>query len=451
MHPNPRRILPVILLVVIGASAFWYYRREQPQGDNGALVASGTIEGTQVVIAPELGGRVLEVLVGEGDLVQAGQALVRFDDALLRAQLRQARASLLMAQANYDLAARGSTEEQRRVAIASAQLELINAEQAFRDLRENANLAEAQLQDTIAAIDRTRDKAQQYMDNVKAAAEQTDVDAAWATLVIAQDKLEKAQEDFRPYEKKDPNNLTRAQLQAKLSAAQQQYDAAESRYNNLVGQSNRYELAVAEAEVALAEAQLADAQRQYEQLEDGIDPDTLALAQARLHTAEANLAAARAGTSPEQLAVAQAQVEVAQGAVDVIQAQIEKLLVSTPIDGVVLVRMAEPGEVLVAGAPLLTLLQLEDLTITVYVPEDRYGAISVGQAALVRVDSFPGERFNATVAHIADQAEFTPRNVQTEEGRRTTVFAVELVVENQEDKLKPGMPADVTFDQAWTP
>lgn len=447
MHPNLRRILPVILLVVFGASAFWYFNRQQPPADNSALVASGTIEGAQVVIAPELGGRVLEVLVSEGDLVQAGQPLVRFDDALLRAQLSQARASLQMAVANYDLAARGPSEEERKVAIASAELELLNARQALQDLREDAGLAEAQVLGSVAAIDRARDKAQQYLDNVYGAADPADIDAAWATLVIAQDKLEKAQKDFRPYEKKDPNNLTRAHLQAKLAAAQQQYDAAEYRYNNLVGQANRYELAVAEAEVVLAEAKLADAQRQYEQLEQGIDPDALALAQARLDTAEANLAAAQAVTSAEQLAVAQAQVAVAQGAVDVIQAQIAKLLVSTPMDGVVLVRTAEPGEVLVAGAPLLTLLQLKDLTITVYVSEDRYGAISVGQAAAVRVDSFPGERFGATVVHIADQAEFTPRNVQTEEGRRTTVFAVKLVVENREGKLKPGMPADVSFDQ----
>ncbi len=140
-------------------------------------------------------------------------------------------------------------------------------------------------------------------------------------------------------------------------------------------------------------------------------------------------------------------MQVAQGAVEVIQTQIDKLLVTTPVDGVVLVRTAEPGEVLVAGAPLITLLQLEDLTITVYVPEDRYGAIRLGQAASVRVDSFPGEAFPATVVHIADQAEFTPRNVQTEEGRRTTVFAIQLRVENQDGKLKPGMPADVTFEQ----
>ncbi len=81
-----------------------------------------------------------------------------------------------------------------------------------------------------------------------------------------------------------------------------------------------------------------------------------------------------------------------------------------------------------------------------YIPEDRYGNVRLGQMARVSVDSFPGQEFNATVARIADQAEFTPRNVQTQEGRRTTVFALELIVDDPDGRLKPGMPADVTFD-----
>jgi HlyD family secretion protein len=81
------------------------------------------------------------------------------------------------------------------------------------------------------------------------------------------------------------------------------------------------------------------------------------------------------------------------------------------------------------------------------VPEDRYGEIQLGQQARVTVDSFPDENFEALVTHIADQAEYTPRNVQTAEGRRTTVFAVKLAVDNSAGKLKPGMPADVVFDQ----
>jgi HlyD family secretion protein len=446
MHPDPRRIIPVVLLIVILGGVAWYFTQGNGAANNGVLAASGTIEGTQVIVAPEIGGRVLEVLAQEGDEVKTGQTLVRFDDALLQAQLTQAQASLDLAQANYDLAARGPTEEQRQLSIASAEAELISARQALQALHDNAGLNQAQLQQTIATTDQTRDKAQKYLDNITTKANTADVEGAWASVVIAQNKLENAQDDFAPYENKDQSNLTRAMLQAQLAAAQKQYDSMVERYNNLVGTANQYELAVAQANVVMTEAKLADSKRQYTKLENGIDPDMLASALARLNTAEANLAVAKAAPSSQQLAVAQAQVEVAQGALDVIQAQIAKLVLTAPINGVVDTRSAEPGEVMVPGAPLFTLVKLDDLTITVYVPENRYGTILLGQTARVSADSFPGETFEAKVIRIADQAEFTPRNVQTEQGRATTVFAVDLAVTNPQGKLKPGMPADVVFN-----
>lgn len=95
----------------------------------------------------------------------------------------------------------------------------------------------------------------------------------------------------------------------------------------------------------------------------------------------------------------------------------------------------------------MTLGQLDQLELTVFIPEDRYGKINLGDKAILTSDSFPEETFSAQVIEIADQAEFTPRNVQTADGRRTTVFAVKLRVENPGDQLKPGMPVDVTFEQ----
>ena len=125
--------------------------------------------------------------------------------------------------------------------------------------------------------------------------------------------------------------------------------------------------------------------------------------------------------------------------------QVVRGSVLSPIDGVVIERSIEPGEVALAGSTILTLGNLDDLTLTVYVPEDRYGAIMLGQAYPVSVDSFPGEAFRGTVTHIADQAEFTPRNVQTTDSRKTTVFAIKLTLDPSNGTLKPGMPADVTF------
>ena len=113
----------------------------------------------------------------------------------------------------------------------------------------------------------------------------------------------------------------------------------------------------------------------------------------------------------------------------------------------VLSRAVEPGEVALPGGALLVLGDLGHLSVTVYLAEERYGAVKLADAARISVDSFPGQIFRGAVQHVADQAEFTPRNVQTPAGRRTTVFAVKLAVDNPDGKLKPGMPADVVFGQ----
>jgi RND family efflux transporter MFP subunit len=262
---------------------------------------------------------------------------------------------------------------------------------------------------------------------------------------MAKDRLEDAQKDFRKYENKSEENVTRAHFLNQLAEAQKQYDATVTRYNNIKGTANRYDLALAEADVALVQAQLDNAHIQYEKVASGPDPDQLALVEARLATAEANLAFAKADPSPEELAAAQAQVDVAEAALRAIQSQMDKLILVSPIDGIVLSRLVEPGEVVAPGVPLITLGSLDDLTITVYIPENQYGAINLGQKALVTVDSFPRETFEANVVRIADQAEFTPRNVQTQEERQTTVYAVKLSVDDPQGKLKPGMPADVVF------
>jgi HlyD family secretion protein len=234
-------------------------------------------------------------------------------------------------------------------------------------------------------------------------------------------------------------------FQAKLADAQKKYDATVTRLNNLSGTANEFDLALAQANQALALEQLEAARRAYTDLKDGPDPVALNLARARLALAEANLEAARAEPTAEQLAVAQRQVESAQAALEVVQAQVDKLVILSPSAGLVLARSVEPGEVIFTGAQLITLARMGDLTITVYVPEDRYGAITLGQQAVLTADSFPGEAFTAIVVDIADQAEFTPRNVQTAEGRSTTVYAIKLAIDDPTGKLKPGMPADVSF------
>ena len=120
--------------------------------------------------------------------------------------------------------------------------------------------------------------------------------------------------------------------------------------------------------------------------------------------------------------------------------------IRSPIDGVVLLRAAEPGEVTTAGGSLLVIANLDEMTLTIYIPEDQYGQITLGQELPIAVDSFPDRVFMGKVTHIADKAEFTPQNVRTVEGRKSTVYAIRLTVPNPDHDLKPGMPADVTLN-----
>ena len=119
--------------------------------------------------------------------------------------------------------------------------------------------------------------------------------------------------------------------------------------------------------------------------------------------------------------------------------------IASPIDGVVLERLVEPDEFAAPGRTVMVVAPLDALTLKIYVPENRYGQVALGQVFPVTVDSFPGQSFMGKVNFISSQAEFTPRNVQTRDSRQTTVYAVKLALEPSGGKLKPGMPADVAL------
>ena len=159
MHPNPRKVAPVLILIIIAAAAWWYFGRATAQEENGPISASGTIEATQVNIASEIGGQVGEVLAQEGEAVTAGQVMIRFEDTLLQAQLAQAQAALTQAQANYNLVAAGVPDEQRRVAITTAEMEVLTAQQTLDDLYNNAELMAARVLQEIAEVYEVATKA----------------------------------------------------------------------------------------------------------------------------------------------------------------------------------------------------------------------------------------------------------------------------------------------------
>jgi multidrug resistance efflux pump len=230
-------------------------------------------------------------------------------------------------------------------------------------------------------------------------------------------------------------------------AAEAELESAQAEYDNLLSDVGEEDLLEARARVVVAYERYQIALDLVDQLRVGEDALEVTLALLTVEQAEALVAQAEALLSQAQAGVDQAEqvVSQAEAALELIEIQIEDLTVTAAADGVVLARSVEIGELVQPGMTVLTIGRLSELTITVYVSEDQYGQISLGQEAEVSVDSFPDEIFEAVVTRIADQAEYTPRNVQTEEDRRTTVFAIELSVEDAEGMLKPGMPADVVF------
>ena len=450
MPKNKRVLIPIIVIVVISAvGLIWYFSQGSGALAVGSIQASGTVEAVEVAIASELSGRVVEVLADKGAGVQAGDPLLRLDDALLQSQhqlavtgLESAKANLVTAQSGLEVAqaALQAAETGLQIAQSNSAAELLVAQQSLENLNENASLARTEAQRAVAAANQAVRAATYQLDNFTIPSNQENMSATQA-IVEMKKLLDADRAAFEPYRNESSGNATRDDLKEALDEAQSDYDTAVHRMQY-------------EANLEQAQARLEKAQQDLSKVQNGPDPDDVAALEARINAIKVAPDQARSAIDQAKVGVTQAQakldqaqtgVDQAQAQLDLVETQIKKLVVYAPTAGIVISRDVEPGEVIQAGAAVLKLAQLDRLTITVYVPEDRYGQIKLGDQATVTLDSFPGKTFMAKVTFIAEQAEFTPRNVQTAEGRRTTVFAIELAVDNPKGELKPGMPADVCF------
>jgi HlyD family secretion protein len=448
MNLTTRRILAAVaVLVLAGAALVWYFlARDGSQADS-AITASGTVEAVEVIISPEISGRVTDVYVIQGETVVAGQALIRLDDTLLMAQRELAAAGWASAQAALDTAraaldtariqyqqvletARLAEDPARAASLGASQPSDFELPPWYFSKEEQIAAMEAEVDDAAGDLEIERERLRVLLndpDYADVLAAEQRVAQARAAYLTAQDALTQAKAFG------DSDLIDAAQTQ--FDSAKQELEDAQKAYDDLLQTDQGRTLLEARARVRAAE------QRYYAAL------DRLA----RLHTGEdsyaVKLAAAAVQQSESAVTQAEKALAQAQAQLDSIDAQIGMLTVTAPSDGTVIERDIEPGVMAVAGSTALVIGRLDQLTITVYIPEDIYGKIRLGQSVDIAVDSFPGRVFTGTVTRIADEAEFTPRNVQTEEGRRTTVFAVEITVHNPGPDLKPGMPADVTFVQ----
>jgi HlyD family secretion protein len=241
---------------------------------------------------------------------------------------------------------------------------------------------------------------------------------------------------------------------AKAEAERYQYHGQGSMEEKWLYQVHNYQVEAAQAGLEAARANKAGAEETLAALKALRDNPLamvsqvhlaeaqLKMAESGVAVAEAKLAELKAGPTPEQVGVAEAQVNRAEAAIWALEAQIDKMILATPMAGVVTSRSAHTGEAAVAGATLLTVANLDEVKLTIYIPEDELGRVYLGQEVEVQVDSFPGRVFPGTVSYIAQQAEFTPKNVQTEKERVNMVFAIKVRLPNPQHLLKPGMPAD---------
>lgn len=386
----------------------------QPSTDEqSSLLVSGSIEGEEVVIVSEYGGQVLRLHAEEGDQVEADQVLVELDTSLLRAQVAQAEAAVAAAKANLASVEAGTHPAQ-----------ILAAQAALGQVIAERSAAEVAWQSAERLVENPQELETQIVEA------QTAVELAEAQIEGAQAQLAAAEVERDQY--RAQGSMEEKRLYAvhsyRVDAALAAIDAARAR------KKGSEELVASLAAVrdqplaAISQAHLAEAQ--YEIAVSGV-----AVALARLDEL-------KAGTRAEEIAVAEAQVAQSKAAVYALETEIAKRTLRSPIDGVVTSSSIHPGESAVAGATLLTVANLDEVKLTVYVPEDDLGYVYLGQEVEVQVDSFPGRAFTGTVSYISQQAEFTPKNVQTEKERVNMVFAVRVRLPNPDHLLKPGMPAD---------
>ena len=413
------------------------------------ISASGTIAAREVKVATEVGGVVKEVNVEESQFVEAGDILFRLDEELMQAQYEQAVAAQNSARVNLSTAQTGvdmakatiySAETGLETARLSSKAELLPSIQRLDDLYKTSEVARSETLLAVAAANRAVREAKYQLDNFTIPIFQKDLTAMEA-IEVMEERLDKAREDFEPYKYKSSGNPERDDYREALDDAQSDYDSALKRLE--------YETALTRAQAALEKSK-----EDLALLQDGPNPEDVASLEARIEAikaapkqAEAAVNQAEVGLTQAESAAKQAEalLEQAQAALRVIEVQLDKTIIAAPDSGVVLVRNVEPGETIAPGSTVMVIGQLEDVKLTVYIPEDVYGKITLGDEVSVMTDSFPDEIFPGKVVRISDKAEFTPRNVQTEEGRRSTVYGIEIVVPNPNQKLKPGMPADVIF------
>jgi HlyD family secretion protein len=251
--------------------------------------------------------------------------------------------------------------------------------------------------------------------------------------------------------------LDDTEQQEQLALSRAELAGAEAAYAALQAGSRPQEIAEAEATLHSAEADrdrlhLDFARQLALHNKDAIADRELEASQAELKVAEARVVEAaerfklvQAGPRVEDIAQGRARVDQARAAVALAATQVANTLLVSPLNGVVLSKNIEPGEYVSPGTPVVTVADVAHVWVRAYVNQTDLGRVRLGQKLAVHTDTFPNKSYEGTIGFISSEAEFTPKTVQTTKERVKLVFRIKIDLDNANDELKPGMPADATI------
>lgn len=382
-----RAVLIFVVLAAIGVGAWYWWSGAMSRNPN-QIPVSGNLELTQVDLSFKTAGRMIELAVREGDFVKKGDLIAKLDSAQLEQQLMRDQASVA------------------------------SAESSLQQLQTSIEYQAATIDSDISTRRAELAQAQAHLDELLAGSRPQEIQQAQSAVADARAWNDQAKSDWE-----------RAQtLFAREDISRSQYDQAKAKLDSTAAQLRQAEDKLALVKEGPRSEEIAGARAQ------------VARAQAAVQTAEANRIELR--RKQQELAARRAEIERSRAQAGMTQTQIADTVITAPIDGVVLVKSAEAGEVIAAGTTVVSLGDVAHPWMRAYINETDLGRVKLGDKVLLRTDSFKGKTYDGRISFISSEAEFTPKQIQTQEERVKLVYRIKIDVDNPRQELKNNMPID---------
>jgi HlyD family secretion protein len=388
--------IPIIITVLILIYIFNGLQKSDTtiiyEKDGTYIEASGTVESNSVELSSEVMGIIVESAVKEGDTVVSGQIIAKINNTSLNNQYEQAKISLKISEKNIELMDKNITSYQLQNidSAEQAQSAYLSAEAEYEKVLDGASLDE--------------------INQAEEAVNQADINVEYIKTNLDRNKelLEEG-----------------ALSQSAFDETQKSYDVAQTQYNTAVSQLNLVKSYPTEASIKAAKNKMLQAKAGHEfAISNG---DT------QLQQMQSELEVAKVQLEQSKIIVEQSKIEL------------DKTTITSPIEGIVNSLLFKKGEFISIGTELAEIYNPNNIEIKVYVSEANIGHVIVGQDVDIFVDSDSYQTYKGRVIRINDEAEYTPKNIQTKEERVNTVFEVKIEVLDSNGVIKPGMPVDVNI------